>query len=99
MQLVVDKRVDRVVVNLPETDQARIAGFIDLFRQYGFSLPNKYLKKLDRNLWELRPGNIRLLLGKASTQIIIANCFVKKSQKTPIREIETAKKRLKEYQL
>ena len=99
MELVVDKRVDRVVVSLSETDQARIAGFIDLFKQYGFSLPNKYLKKLDRNLWELRPGNIRLLLGKTSTQIVIVSCFVKKSQKTPIREIETAKKRLREYQL
>lgn len=99
MQLVVDKRVDRVVEGLPDTDQARIAGYVDLFRQYAFALPSKYLKKIDKNLWELRPGNVRLLLGKAGMQIIIVSCFVKKSQKTPIREIETAKKRLKEYQL
>src|SRR3989344_8804390 len=99
MYVTIDKRVDLFVRSLSELDQGRIAGFTKLLRQYGFSLPNKFLKKLDKNLWELRPGNIRLLLGKASTQIIIANCFVKKSQKTPIREIETAKKRLKEYQL
>lgn len=99
MQLIVDKRVDGIVESLSDTDQARIAGYIDLFRQYGFSLPSKYLKKIDKNLWELRPGNIRLLLGKAGMQIVIVNSFVKKSQKTPMKEIETAKKRLKEYQL
>ena len=99
MQLIVDRRVDQFVSDLSETDQARVAGYIDLFRQYAFALPGKYFKKIDKNLWELRPGNIRLLLGKASTQIVIVSCFVKKSQKTPIREIETARKRLKEYQL
>lgn len=99
MQLVVDKRVDKFVLSLSEMDQARIAGYIGLFKQYGFSLPSKYLKKIDKNLWELRPGNIRLLLGKTNMQTVIINCFVKKSQKAPIWEIDTAKKRLKEYQL
>ena len=98
MYVTIDKRVDLFVRSLSELDQGRIAGFTKLLRQYGFSLPNKFLKKLDKNLWELRPGNIRLLLGKTDSQIVIVSCFIKKSQKTPLREVKTAKKRLKEYQ-
>jgi len=64
MDLIVDKRVNQFVEALADIDQGRIAGYLDLFRQYQFTLPSKYLKKLDKNLWELRPGNIRLLLGK-----------------------------------
>ena len=97
MNLIVDKRVDQFVDTLTNLDQGRIAGYLDLFRQHQFSLPSKYLKKLDKGLWELRPGNIRLLLGKVGSRIIVVSCFKKKSQKTPKKEIETAKRRLGEY--
>jgi phage-related protein len=99
MELIVDRRVDQFVETLTDIDQGRIAGYLDLFRQYQFTLPSKYLKKLDKNLWELRPGNIRLLLGKVGSRIIVVNGLKKKSQKTPKKEIETAKRRLREYQL
>jgi len=97
MNLIVDKRVDQFVDTLTDLDQGRITGYLDLFGQHQFSLPSKYLKKLDKSLWELRPGNIRLLLGKVGSRIIVVNCFKKKSQKTPKKEIETAKRRLMEY--
>src|SRR4030042_4326868 len=99
MELIVDKKIDQVVEILSDIDQGRITGYLDLFRQYQFTLPSKYLKKLDKNLWELRPGDIRLLLGKVGSQFIVVNCFRKKSQKTPKRELETAKSRLGEYEL
>ena len=99
MNLIVDKRVDQFVDTLTDLDQGRITGYLDLFKQYKFTLPSKYLKKLDKNLWELRPGNIRLLLGKVGSQLIVVNCFRKKSQKTPKRELKTAKSRLGEYEL
>ncbi|OGY23012.1 MAG: hypothetical protein A2172_03430 [Candidatus Woykebacteria bacterium RBG_13_40_15] len=95
----VDKRVNQFVETLADTDQGRIVGYFDLFNQYQFTLPGKYLKKLDKNLWELRPGNIRLILGKVKSRIIVVNAFKKKSQKTPKNEIETAKKRLGEYKI
>lgn len=99
MDLIVDKRVERFVETLSDIDQGRITGYLDFFRQYQFQLPGKYLKKLDKNLWELRPGNIRLLLGKVGSRIIVVNGFKKKTQKTPAKEVETARKRLSEYKL
>lgn len=102
MNIRFDKRVNTVVSGLSETERGRILKYLDLFNTYGFGLPSKYLKKLDKNLWELRPGYIRLLFGKTGktgkTEILmIVHCFKKKTQKTPKKELETAKSRIKEY--
>ena len=99
MELILDKRAEAIVDSLSEVDQGRVLGYLDLFREKKFGLPQRYLKKIDRNLWELRPGNIRLLLGKVGSIIVVVNVFKKKSQKTPKNEIKTARNRLKEYEL
>lgn len=92
-----DPRVDKEIRSLGGADSARIVSLIELFRRYGFSLSLPYLKKLTANLWELRSGRWRLLFGLVNSEAIIVNLFLKKSQKTPKREIDLAKKRLKEY--
>ena len=99
MELIVDRRVEDFVGNLSDFEQGRVLGYLELFREKKFSLPARYLKKIDRGLWELRPGNIRLLLGKTSSGMVVANIFKKKTQKTPKNEIKTARNRLKEYEL
>lgn len=68
-----------------------------MFTEYGFALTEQHLKKLGKNLWELRAGKIRLLFGLIENSAIVVNIFLKKSQKTPKKEIELAIKRLKEY--
>lgn len=97
IRVITDGRVKEYLKTLPQSDQARSQGFIELFEQNGFTLPSQYLKKLENNLWELRPASIRLLFGKADEDFVVVNAFKKKTQKTPRKEIETAKKRLKEY--
>lgn len=99
VRVITDDRVKKFLETLSQSDQARIPGFIELFEQNGFTLPSQYLKKIENNLWELRPGDVRLLFGKAGENFVAVNAFKKKTQKTPQKEIETAKRRLKEYQL
>lgn len=99
MEVITDGRVKEFLESLQETDQARAQGYIELFEQNGFNLPAQYLKKIESNLWELRPGNIRLITGKVGTRMVVVNGFKKKTQKTPKREIKTANNRLKEYKL
>lgn len=94
-----DKRAEKVLKSLSEIEQAHISGYIDLFKKNGFSIPGQYLKKLENNLWELRPGKLRVLFGMVRQVAMIVNIFKKKTRKTPLREIETAGRRLKEYQL
>ena len=69
-------------------------------------VPTSYLKKLvnTNNIWEIRvqnSGNIFRLLGffEGDNLIILNHGFVKKTQKTPSKEIKIAEKRRKDYLL
>ena len=91
-----DPRVDKEIRSLDKKENSRVVKLIELFRDYGFELTEPYLKKLAANLWELRSGRWRLLCGIVKSEAIIVNVFLKKTQKTPKKEIELAKQRLKE---
>lgn len=61
-------------------------------------------KHIESGLWELRSkaGNdiLRIFYTFAKGKVIILlHVFIKKSQKTPVKEIETARRRLKEIKM
>ncbi len=67
-------------------------------------VPKQYFKKLINtdNIWEVRvisSSNIFRLLGffDGNNLVILTNGFVKKTQKTPKKEIKLAEKRKKDY--
>jgi phage-related protein len=67
-------------------------------------VPREYLKKLvnTENIWEIRVksgGNIFRILGffYKNQMIILTNGFMKKTQKTPSKEIKIAQERRKDY--
>lgn len=92
-----DSRVDKEIRSLPRSDSARIIRTIDLFTEKGFKLTELHLKKLAQGLWELRAGRWRLLFGVINSEALIVNIFLKKTQKTPKKEINVALSRLREY--
>ena len=72
--------------------------YIDLLSEYGFSLTEPYIKKLDGEIWELRPLRDRILFASwCNNKFILLSVFMKQTQKTPQREIEKAKKLLEDY--
>ncbi len=97
MKVSIDRRTEKLLNRLSRPEKARIARVVGLFSEKGFLLSEIYLKKLTRSIWELRAGNIRLLFGVVEAEAIIVNVFLKKTAKTPPREIELASKRLMEY--
>ena len=56
------------------------------------------MKHLDGEIWELRPLRDRILFaGVVGGKFVLLHQFLKKTQKTPKREIEQAKKELEDY--
>ena len=71
---------------------------IELLQLNGTQLPNNITKHIDENIWELRPGNNRIFYFFCDTDgFILLHSFRKKTQKTPIREIEKAKSERDDY--
>ncbi len=87
---------------LPADKRARLTRMTDVVGQFGISnLPRDWVKPLGEKLWELRitgkDGIARAIYVTATGQrVVIVRIFVKKTQKTPQRELELARQRAKE---
>lgn len=72
--------------------------YIDLLSEYGLSLTEPYIKKIENEIWELRPLRDRILFASwCNNKFILLSVFLKKTQKTPKREIEKVKRLLEDY--
>jgi phage-related protein len=89
---------------LPVDMQARLARMIDVIRRAGLTnLTRDWVKPLEGKLWELRitgkDGIARAIYVTASgPRVVILRIFVKKTQKTPQRELELARQRAREVE-
>ena len=76
----------------------KIYMYIDLLSQEGLKLTEPYIKKIDKEIWELRPLRDRILFSRwYNNKFILLSVFMKQTQKTPRREIEKARKLLEDY--
>lgn len=88
--------------SLPPKHQAKAFREIDLLEEFGSSLKEPYVKHIEGEIWELRIkfssdiSRIFYFIWDVET-IVLLHGFVKKTQKTPHSEIETAQKRLLDY--
>lgn len=70
----------------------QISLYIQLLQDNGTRLNENITKHLDDGIWELRPGNNRVLyFFYDNDTFVLLHQFRKKTQKTPRREIEKAK--------
>ena len=77
----------------------RIRHSITLLSQKGPFLKPPYMKKLQRDLYELRIKGqiaIRIFYSPKKDAYFLLHAFKKKTQKTPSRELKTAIDRMKE---
>ena len=73
----------------------KINDYIEILKQYGTQAGEPYIKHLDEEIWELRPLRDRILfVAWYNGSYVLLHTFMKKTQKTPKREIEQAKREL-----
>ena len=72
--------------------------YIELLQQNGTRLNENITKHLEDGIWELRPGNNRVFyFFFQDNTFVMLHQFRKKTQKTPKREIEKAKRERDDY--
>lgn len=72
--------------------------YIELLQQNGTHLNENITKHLEDGIWELRPGNNRVFYFFFQDDVfVLLHQFRKKSQKSPKREIEKAKRERYDY--
>ena len=71
---------------------------IELLKNQGAKLPINIAKHISEDIWELRPGNNRVLYFYfESNTFVLLHMFRKQTQKTPTSEIEKAKKERNDF--
>lgn len=82
----------------------QVSLYMELLKLNGTNMNENITKHLEEDIWELRPGNNRVFYffvqreadDKKDTYVLLHQ-FRKKSQKTPRREIEQAKRERDDY--
>lgn len=97
MKLFTDPRVDKQLSKLSDDDQAKVIEYVDYFRKYGFSLSQKYLKKINKHVWELRPDKWRVFVLVINPNCVVIHLMRKKSQKMTKETKKIIEQRTKEY--
>ena len=96
-----NQKLEDELLNLPDGLLARYLRLTDLMCEFGANLGMPHTKALDGGLLELRvkgkEGIARVFYcTKIGKKIIMLHSFIKKSQKTPKKELKIAKARMSE---
>ena len=97
-----DTPVENFLNSLDIKMKNKLLMILSVLQEKGNMLREPYSKHLEDGIFEIR-GKVGSDISRVlyffyhNGKIIITNGFVKKTQKTPKREIETAKKYRKEY--
>ena len=71
---------------------------IELLKERGTRLPDKITKHIMGEIWELRPGNKRILyFFFENDSFVLLHMFRKTTRKTPKSEIEKAKRECDDF--
>ena len=96
-----NQKLEEQILNLPSGLLARYLRLTDLMLEFGSNLGLPHTKPIENNLFELRvkskEGIARVFFcTKIGKKIIMLHSFIKKSQKTPKKELKIAKSRMSE---
>lgn len=76
----------------------KIVEYLEMLETYGTEIGEPYIKHIKCEIFELRPLRDRFFFFyKQENKYIILNHFIKKTQKTPKREIEKAHKLVENF--
>lgn len=77
----------------------KINDYIEALSRYGTVVGEPYIKHLEGSLWELRPLRDRIFfVSWQDNAFVLLHYFMKKTEKTPVRELEQARRELTELQ-
>jgi phage-related protein len=82
-------------------DQAIILAVLENIHEHGFNAKGCQFRQLEGKIWEIKiktpSGGYRLIyVTTKNNQLLILHAFKKKTQKAPKKELEIARKRLRE---
>lgn len=97
-------KVEKETLDFPAGILANFLHVAEMIEEFGSALGKPYTAPMGDGLFEIRAKGKEgigrsLYCTVAGREIVILNSFIKKTQKTPKKELDLAKKRMKEVKL
>ena len=98
-----NEKVESQTLRFPKSILANLLHIVEMIEKFGPSLGKPHTAPMGDGLFEIRAkgkegiGRSLFCIAKGK-EIIILHSFVKKTQKTPKKELDLARKRLKEFE-
>lgn len=74
---------------------SKIQDYLRILNEHGTRAGERFVKHLEGEIWEIRPLSDRVLFAAwYDESFVLLHVFTKKTQKTPQREIDQAKRNL-----
>lgn len=92
--------LDRQAMTNKEAGQQlkRVYYQLELLERLGTRTKKEICRHLQDDLWELRPGNDRIIFFVwQDGKIVLLHIFTKKTQKTPVKEIRAALRKKQQW--
>jgi len=97
------EKVELQTLKFPAGILANFLHIAEMIEDLGPNLGKPYVGRLDSGLYEIRAKgkegigrSVYCVVKGKSKEIVILHSFIKKSQKTPKKELDLSKKRMKE---
>lgn len=95
------KDIEAFVLSLPDGLLARYLRLVDMMQEFGGNLGMPHTRAMGDGLFELRvkgkEGIVRVFFcTMVGQRIVMLHGFIKKSEKTPLKELKLARLRLSE---
>ena len=90
--------INRFIHSLTESDRIKVGKVIEILEKKEYALEMPYSKKIERDLYELRikgSKNIRIFYTFYRDSIFLLHVIKKQSQKLALKDLNTARNRLK----
>lgn len=90
--------IQEFIRDLDRISRSKVLGLLDILRSKDYQFVLCYSKKIDTDLFELKihtAKNVRIFYTYYDANILILHIMIKKTWKIPLRDLETARKRLK----
>lgn len=98
-----NKKVSEATFAFPKGILANFLHIVEMIEQFGPSLGMPYTKTLGKGLYEIRAKG-KEGIGRSffctikGNEVVILHSFIKKTNKTPKKDLDIARKRMKEVQ-
>jgi len=93
-----DADVESFIFSLEKETVAKVLRTIDLLGEFGCFLGPPHIKKIEKNIFELRvrgKQEVRLFYTWHKNIVVFLHGFIKKTQKIPKKELNTVRKKIR----